>query len=87
MIVQRNVIVDQLLESIGIPKNYKKKLRAQIGKYIGPFVIVTAVLTINTLSMFLRSCFKRIELIALFVLNYPVIIMFIVDTTFINTIK
>lgn len=76
------------MEKIGIPKNYKQILKAQIGNILGALTFALSVIIINSFMIFMNDKIPlRSKVSSAFTMGYPVLVTFIADTTFMNIVK
>ncbi|OXU27135.1 hypothetical protein TSAR_013001 [Trichomalopsis sarcophagae] len=85
--VVKEALADNLMEHIGIQKNYKQMLKVQIGNVLGALTFALSVIIINSCMIFMNDKIPlRYKVSSAFTMGYPVLVTFIADTTFMNIV-
>ena len=77
-------LADEYIEKLGVPRNYNREFRRQIKKVAGFFSFVLFILFLNSLQVITSDNLQYQQVLIEIIVNYPVIVMFVVDATFIN---
>lgn len=85
-ILRKIAIADHLIEKLGIPKNYDKLFKAQTKKVIVSFAFIFVIQAISSFIILSEESAQSSKVTVAIFINYPIIIMFIVDATFLNII-
>ena len=85
--IQKISFADNMMEHIGIEKNYLKLFKIELKKGILSFALTVTVTTINSSVAFVEKLPLHTKIFTAIVMSYPVFIMFIADITFMSIIR
>lgn len=84
---KRSIIIDKLLEDVGIQKNYVEMLKKQVGKLFYGTVIVMSLIAVTMVGIFSENTSLRTKIIGSILFSYDLLIVFIPESTFINIVR
>lgn len=72
------------MQKIGIPKNHSKILKYELLKLGGFFFFILIIMIMNFIIEFTEDDFVFSDMMLLIVWDFPLIVVFVVDASFIN---
>ncbi|XP_031786745.1 gustatory receptor 53 isoform X1 [Nasonia vitripennis] len=86
-ILQRMNIAMRIIDKLGASKNYTKAFTVQVGYAVGTLTFLIIIVIINALVVYKRDPKHDSHVLTVMAVNYPLIILQVVDTLFINIIQ
>ncbi|OXU27133.1 hypothetical protein TSAR_012999 [Trichomalopsis sarcophagae] len=86
-ILQRMSITMRIIDKLGASKNYTKAFTVQVGYAVGTLTFLIIIVIINALVVYKRDPKHDSHVLTVMAVNYPLIILQVVDTLFINIIQ
>lgn len=80
-------LTDNLMEHIGIQKNYVKMIKMQFKTIFGGLMFAIVLITINVVFISSEEIFQASKMVSIITLSYPVIVMYVADLMFVNIIR
>ena len=80
-------VVDELLEKMGIMKDYDKTMLKEMGSTLGTLLLILLVITVNSFSLFVKDTPVHVKIILVLSTHYPIILIFVADMTFLCLVR
>lgn len=75
---------NKILQKIGINKSHSKILKKELYRFLTRFAYIIAVITINVTIIVYNNELSTEQMISIFVQHYPMVLVFIADSSFMN---
>lgn len=85
--IQSIGVVDELLQKIGITKDYDKTFWKEIGSTLGALLIILAVTVVNAYTSILKNAPFHVKIILVVSAHYPIILIFVADIMFLSIVR
>ncbi|XP_043480192.1 putative gustatory receptor 28b [Leptopilina heterotoma] len=85
--IQKIERVDDLLQKIGISKDYDKTIKQELGRVCAIYIIVIIVIVINSASMVDGDTPKNVKAAMIIAVHYPLALIFVADSVFLVIVR